>query len=208
MNWTRWRVLSVGLAIWVGQGFAAACSSGDQASGEGRIEHPEPDPKATPMKTNLEPHPAPTPVSSEPLESPTSPSDLGEQSSGFTPSPLDKAIENDSPSRPWSKNVPKRRCTNDDECGDGFCDRGRCAAIWTSTQSLGQRCGWDRQCAFFLCIDGRCRSCASDAECKRSDVQDPKCIPDFWIPDALSCRGVIGGLGPSGPIAPPQKPTQ
>jgi hypothetical protein len=25
----------------------------------------------------------------------------------------------------------KRGCKKDDECGDGFCDRGRCAAIWT-----------------------------------------------------------------------------
>jgi hypothetical protein len=134
---------------------------------------------------------------------------MGEQSSEVTLSPLDKAIGQDKPSRPWSKNVPKRRCTNDDECGDGFCDRGHCAAIWTWTASLGQRCGWDRECGVFLCIDGRCRSCESDAECKRVTwVQDPKCRSDSSVPGAYECRGVIGGLGPSGPIAVPPKPSQ
>ena len=206
MNRMRWRTLLAGLAAWSLAGFVS-CVSTDDAPAGGRVEHPDPGAKAPPP-TSLAPLLAPTPASSGPSESPTSPPDTGEQSSGVTLSPLDKAIANDMPSRPWSKNVPKRSCASDDECGDGFCDRGRCAAIWTWRASLGQRCGWDHQCSVFLCEDGRCRSCASDAECKRSDVQDPKCIPDFWIPDALSCRGVIGGLGPSGPIAPPRKPTQ
>jgi hypothetical protein len=208
MNRMRWRIFSAGLAVWTSLAGFVSCVSTDDAPAGGRVEHPDPGAKAPPP-TNLAPPPAPTPVSSEPSESPTSPSDMGEQSSGVTLSPLDKAIANDFPSRPWSKNVPKRSCASDDECGDGFCDRGRCAAIWTSTGIQGQRCEWDRQCGFRLCIDGRCRSCASDAECKRVTwVQDPKCISDFWIPDALSCRGVIGGLGPSVTTTPPLKPTQ
>jgi hypothetical protein len=50
---------------------------------------------------------------------------VDEPPSGFTLSPIDKAIAQDYPARRWSKNVPERSCTKDDECGDGFCDRGR-----------------------------------------------------------------------------------
>jgi hypothetical protein len=205
MNRKHWRILSAGLAIWMGLASFVSCVSTDDAPAGGRVEHPDPGAKAPPP-THLAPPPAPTPVSSEPSESPTSPSDVNEQRSRLTLSPLDKAIFEDEPSRPWSKNVPKRRCTNDDECGDGFCDRGRCAAIWTYRPRYGQRCEWDRQCGVFLCIDGRCRSCESDAECKMSDVQDPKCRSDSSVPGAYECRGVIGGLGPSVTITPLKSP--
>ena len=110
------------------------------------------------------------------------------QISGTVFTPLDKAIAENFPARPWSKNVPDRACTNDNECGDGFCDRGQCAAIWTWTEPYGQKCGtipvyhpelcsgpWpdhltESKCEWqermrCLCIDGRCRSCASDDEC-------------------------------------------
>jgi len=84
-------------------------------------------------------------------------------------SPLDWAILDDCPPRPLSKNVPERACTDDSECGDGFCDRDHCAAIWTCRQRYGQRCygsrreksGW----CYGLCLDGRCRTCLSDDEC-------------------------------------------
>jgi len=84
-------------------------------------------------------------------------------------SPLDWAIRNDCPARPWSKNVPSRACTKDSECGDGFCDRGRCAAIWTCDEHYGQRCygppGQGSGLCRGLCIDGRCRTCLTDEEC-------------------------------------------
>lgn len=83
---------------------------------------------------------------------------------GMALSPLDKAIADDFPSKPWSKNVPERACKKDDECGDGFCDRDRCAPIWTWTERYGQRCDASHGCPG-LCLDGRCRSCMSDAEC-------------------------------------------
>src|SRR5215213_7283298 len=137
MNRMRWKILSAGLAVGMGLASFVSCVSTDDAPAGGRVEHPDPGAKAPPP-TRLAPPVEPTPVSSEPSESPPSPSDMGEQSSGFTRSPLDKAIANDFPSHPWSKNVPKRRCTNDNECGDGFCDRGHCAAIWTASASLGQ----------------------------------------------------------------------
>jgi hypothetical protein len=204
---TRWRLFFAALVGWAGPGFVASCSSSDRAPGEARVEHPEPGPKAPLSATFLSPPPVAAPVSSEPSVPSSSLSEVDEPPSGFTRSPLDQAIAEDDPSRPWSKNVPEHRCTDDNQCGDGFCDRGRCAAIWTSTLSLGQRCGWDRQCASLLCIDGRCRSCMSDTECKRVKIQDGKCTPDPWIPGGHRCTGVIGSIpGARSPGPLPQRP--
>jgi hypothetical protein len=96
-------------------------------------------------------------------------------------SPLDIAIASDcfpmaieDWSRPWSKDVPRRDCTEDSECGDGFCDRGRCREIWTCTKRFGQRCidGQMAPSAHFstrhcpgICLEGRCRSCVLHQEC-------------------------------------------
>jgi hypothetical protein len=63
-----------------------------------------------------------------------------------------KALAEDAPSRPWSRNVPKRSCKKDDVCGDGFCDRGRCAAIWTYTGQYGRHV--TENLVGLLCIDG------------------------------------------------------
>lgn len=91
--------------------------------------------------------------------------------------PLDKAIANTCPNQAWSVNVPKRACTKDEQCGDGFCNRGQCAAIWTCDDRHGQRCQNDEQCRG-VCVEGRCRSCESDAECRR----------DGRTPDAFCTR--------------------
>ena len=84
-------------------------------------------------------------------------------------SPLDWAIRDDCPPRAWSKNVPDRACKEDSECGDGYCDRNHCAAIWTCSEHYGQRCYGPRSERSGLCdgpcIEGRCRSCLSDDEC-------------------------------------------
>jgi hypothetical protein len=156
----------------------------------GRVEHPDPGAKAPPPPT------APTPVNSESSAHTQPSSDVNEPPSGFALSPIDKAIREDEPSRPWSKNVPERRCTKDDECGDGFCDRGRCAAIWTYHEGYGQRCEGDGSCGRHLCIDGRCRSCVSDEECTRTKSwqSDPKCESVDKIPNARECFGVAGSM--------------
>lgn len=210
MNQTRFRILFVGLAAWPGLGFAASCSVSDQAPGEGRVGHPGPGSEPPPPSTSLAPPPAPASESSEPLEHPPSLSEADKQPSQSTLSPLDKAIAEDEPSRPWSKNVPKRRCTTDDECGDGFCDRGRCAAIWTYRESYGQRCEWDRQCATYLCIEGRCRSCTSDEDCTRVTWKsNVKCTSVDKIPSARECVGNVGSIpGALSPGPPPQRPSQ
>lgn len=121
-----------------------------------------------------------------------------------TVSALDQAILEDYPPRPWSKNVPSQTCSRDEECGDGFCDRGRCAAVWTAAGLLGQRCASHERCVSYLCIDGRCRSCVSDAECiDEPDNQDPVCISKPFVPGSRGCVGVTpsgeGSVVPSPP---------
>jgi hypothetical protein len=198
MSLTRCRILFLGLVAWVGLAGLASCVSTDDAPSGVRVEHPDPGPKAPPAPA------APTQATSESSAHAPSPSEVDTQSSGFTLSPIDKAIRGDKPARPWSKNVPKRSCTKDDECGDGFCDRGRCAAIWTWNLTLGQRCERNGQCGFLPCVDGRCRSCVSDAECEwADDMQDPECEPHPHIPDAQMCDGLVSGFGPQKGIGKP-----
>jgi hypothetical protein len=106
--------------------------------------------------------------------------------------------------RRLSKSVPSRTCTKDEECGDGFCDRTACAPIWTWRTGIGQRCGPNTRvldCGSRLCIDGRCRSCLSHAEC-------PKAFPACGRngtpsdPRGNSCSGL--GLKEVGlPLEPP-----
>jgi hypothetical protein len=214
MNRRRWRPLFAGLLAWIGLGAAASCSSDDQAPGGGRIEHPGgPGPtKAPPHAPPFAPSPASAAVSSAPsVDRTPTPSEIYEKNTGLKLSPRDKAIIDDCPERAWSKNVPQRHCTKDDECGDGFCDRDRCASFWTCRPVYGVPCATDDDCAIRLCIDGRCRSCVSNAECKwDKDNQDPKCTDDPWVPGSRSCRGVAGGRGDGvaspGPV--PQRPNQ
>src|SRR5262245_32043777 len=139
MNRTHGRILFLGLAVWIGLGGAASCSSDDQAPGGGRVEHPvEPGPRAEPGSMNASSPPTSLAPPASAAETPMPPSvdprpslsDRFEQSTGIKLSPLEKVIAEDCPKRVWSKNVPERRCTKDNECGDGFCDRERCAPLW------------------------------------------------------------------------------
>jgi hypothetical protein len=181
MNRTIGKILLVGLAA--GVSLAAACGSNDEAPLGRRAEHPDPR--------------APRPVSSV----------NGAVDASHPPpegpfSPLDKAIAEDCliegedvmlPSRPWSQSVPDRDCTSDGECGDGFCARGRCAAIWTCAERFGQRCingevaphpRFKRRRCDGICLEGRCRSCVSDEEC----------IQELGHPDA-ECERFAGRSG-------------
>ena len=178
---TGWDFLTVGLAASVGLCCAVSCSSSDQVPAGGRVEHPDPAPAPPPITTSIAPPPAPTPETPAPPE-------VEEQ--------RPKTLAEDAPSRPWSKNVLKRSCKKDDECGDGFCDRGRCAAIWTYTAQYGQPCeGNDGD---LPCIDGRFRSCVSDAECAWTrDL--PKCISDTSVPGGRECLVNIPSIAPSLP---------
>ena len=94
--------------------------------------------------------------------------------------------------------VPKRGCKKDDERGDGFCDRGRCAAIWTYTAQYGQPC--EENYFDLPCIDGRFRSCVTDAECAWTrDPLGPKCVPDTSVPGGRECVVTLPSIAPSLP---------
>lgn len=205
MNLRRSRPFFAGLVAWLGLGGAVSCSSDDQAPGGGRIEHPAPQ-----NSTKAKPPPmvqGPASGSAAEMSAPSedrrpSRSDYYEKQTGIKLSPLDKAILEDCPNRAWSKNVPDRRCMKDDECGDGFCDRNRCAPIWTCGAWYGMRCEKNDHCGSRPCIDGRCRSCVSDAECAwMHDVQDPICTASPWVPGSRRCHGDVGGEG-DGTVAP------
>jgi hypothetical protein len=194
MNLMRWRPLFAGLFVWIGLGVAASCSSDDQAPGGGRLEHPVAGgpTKAPPSSTSLAPSQAPVVSSAPSIDHSPSISQIYEKNTGLKLSPRDKAILDDCPDRAWSKNVPQRQCTRDDECGDGFCDRDHCAPLWTCRAEYSRPCERDDHCAVRPCIDGRCRSCISDLECKRLDLQDAKCNPAPWVSGARECDGVEG----------------
>lgn len=105
-----------------------------------------------------------------------------------------------------SQNVPDRACGDDSECGDGFCDRGRCAPIWEDW--YGQRCTQTCQCGSFLCLEGRCRSCLYHAECGK-----PKFVCSSYgvttSKVSFGCGGVLGfrvTQMPPDPVRPPPTP--
>jgi hypothetical protein len=138
-------------------------------------------------------------------------SEMLERALGGTLSSLDKTIIDTCPRRAWTHNVPKRRCTKDVQCGDGFCDRGRCVARWTCGTHYGLPCKDNDQCDSHPCINGRCRSCTSESDCdwKRGGKVETNitCIFDGVIPGAYGCIGEVHtGLGHAGPYVPPPPP--
>jgi hypothetical protein len=154
-------VFFLGLATGVGLAGPIACRSIDDATPGERVVYPTPPASTAPSPTDGGATPAPAPE--------------------VTFSPLDMEIASDclpvtsvETARPWSQNVPERDCTEDSECGDGHCDRGRCRVIWTCSTRYGQRCidGQTAPSSQFqarfcrgICLEGRCRSCVSDDEC-------------------------------------------
>jgi hypothetical protein len=78
------------------------------------------------------------------------------------------------------------------------------------TQGMACNVKKNDHCVFYPCIDGRCRSCISNAECAWvRDEEDPICIADPYVPGSRECRGVAGSIeGEAAPGPPPQKPKQ
>jgi hypothetical protein len=76
-----------------------------------------------------------------------------------------------------------QKCTSDGECASGFCDRNVCRA---PSGILGRPCepaprtkdglrdAMLNVCGAYLCVEGRCRSCVSDGEC-RAELGSPRC---------------------------------
>lgn len=194
---------SMGFLFLMAFGWTASCSSSDEALSGGQVAHPvEPHPEAgAPLPSTS--HPA---SSAPPLPQARSDSDDFEYQTGLKLSPRDKSIMDDCPERAWSQNVPKGSCAKDDECGDGFCDRGRCAPLWTCRQTYSRPCEQAAHCGpSYLCLNGRCQSCISDAECKPdSSHQHPRCILSSFVSGARGCYGVVPSvLGETKPNPPP-----
>ena len=177
-----WR-LCLGLSL----GLLGSCSATDEPPSGGRIESPAKVNSPLPSSP-LSPHPSPATSSSQALHpGPPYPRGQADQwpaapfpkPSGHTgpwpprPSewwglpftPMEKIIADICPAQVWSQYVPDADCAKDSECGDGFCDRGHCNMIWTCGFRAGQRCEEHKQC-HGLCIEGRCRSCISNEECR------------------------------------------
>lgn len=74
-------------------------------------------------------------------------------------------------------------CSIDQNCASGFCDDGRCAL---PKGPFGASCtpaprtpdgisdGKLHACGAYVCIEGRCRSCTSDTQC-REELGAPRC---------------------------------
>jgi len=79
-------------------------------------------------------------------------------------------------------------CARDADCRSGFCDRDVCVDVFEE-HWRGSECDGkppvdvpraerrNRGCGGFLCLDMRCRSCTSDAECA-SYLGGGKCVRD------------------------------
>lgn len=105
--------------------------------------------------------------------------------------------------------VTGEACARDADCQSVFCDRGVCA------QPLGRRnygiaCIPIRPepqvmpCGPYLCAEGRCRSCQSDAECTSwMGAESCTVFEDF---PGKSCGGIVAGLPPKEPATPPPFP--
>jgi hypothetical protein len=110
------KVAFMALVAWMGLSSTASCLSDHEAPTGARIKIPRSEAPITGAPAAEEQEAKHLPPSGGPV------------------SPLEKEIADDcffvseqGPvlGRSWSQNVPERDCTDDTECGDGFCDRGR-----------------------------------------------------------------------------------
>jgi hypothetical protein len=114
-------------------------------------------------------------------------------------------------------------CLRDCDCLSAFCDRGICAdsadlGAWNYGKG---RCQpgpphapidnvltypvWDF-CAGYVCVEGRCRSCQSDAECQEGSPEY-KCLPLYGLPGKRCGRPSEAALGPApNRMGPPPMP--
>lgn len=221
MNRTHRGTLFLGLAAWVVLAWLVSCSAAEDVP-NGHVENAPGRHRQVPTgsgyprlssSTATAAASASIPPTADPRDRqtapcftaeprPTSPPFVDEPPSGQAPPggpPMPP------PPRALSQNVPDRACRADSECGDGFCDRGRCAPIWEDR--YGQRCAMDCQCGPYLCLEGRCRSCLRHAECSGMGgvCGIGRLSPSF----AYAC----GALGmhqrklPPEPVRPPPPPT-
>jgi hypothetical protein len=120
-----------------------------------------------------------------------------------------------------------KACVRDCDCRSGFCDRGTCAdskdiGAWYYGKGwcypgpphapidveVGSQANND-DCEGYLCVDHRCRSCVSDAECQ-AGRKEYKCLRLYDLP-GKRCgwpgEATLGPapdrMGPPQPLRPP-----
>jgi hypothetical protein len=153
--------------------------------------------------TNKPSSPKPTVASSATARPPAGPQDVQAWPCGAKPG----RYLADLPPDMLSQHVPDQACSGESECGDGFCDRGRCAPIWENW--YGQQCTMTCQCGPFLCLEGRCSSCLYHTECGGSG----HVCSEYGLTKAkvsFGCGGVLGMREthmPPEPVRPPPPPS-
>lgn len=198
------RIISLVSAALVGLAGLFSCSAVDDGQ-KNSIENALGRPRANPVSSGAEilSSATPTPSSSASAKPAAGPQDVQAWPCGTRPDHILGAP----PPRALSQHVPDRACSKESDCGDGFCDRGRCAPIWEDR--YGQRCTMTCQCQPFLCIEGRCSSCLSHADCGGYGHvcgRDPL-ITTVPIANDCGALGMHSTYMPPEPIRPPPPPT-
>ena len=111
-------------------------------------------------------------------------------------------------------NLPIRTaCKADDQCESGLCDRDMCMGIGgLRNGNFGRACEPlepfaqrthrpEDECGGYICLDGRCRSCVSDAECMYWKGLG-RCEHEIGVPGS-SCGGNNFPLSPNSPYRNP-----
>jgi len=100
-------------------------------------------------------------------------------------------------------------CSQDADCQTAFCDRGLCAQPFLPIH-YGRECvppenrrERERPCGSYICADGRCRSCQSDAECLYWTGAESCAAFGESQPGKTCGRLFDGGLPPDAPPATP-----
>jgi hypothetical protein len=198
------RTLFLGFAAGVGGGCFISCSAAENGPSSPVATAPETHRAiAASSGAKILSSATPTAVASVSAKPPAGPQDVRASPCGVR----HEHILGDPPWHALSQHVPDRACSEESECGDGFCDRGRCAPIWE--EIYGQRCTMACQCQPFLCIEGRCSSCLSHADCGGYGHvcgRDPL-ITTVPIANDCGALGLHSTYMPPEPVRPPLPPT-
>lgn len=86
-------------------------------------------------------------------------------------------------------------CAKDTDCTSAFCDRGKCASAAEKTEEshYGDECSDPKECDGF-CVEGRCRSCLDDDECRQKNGEPNWCYQSSWR-SGFYCSSTYPGEG-------------
>jgi hypothetical protein len=97
-------------------------------------------------------------------------------------------------------------CAQDADCKSGFCDLGQCAELFGPLH-YGFECSPEPprappgRCGPYLCLEGRCRSCQSDAQCQ--ELRGAPTCAVFEDRPGKQCGRLVEGFPPATPAAAP-----